>query len=144
MMAMYTDDEPIGVQDIWANDFARTRSVGTGSWVTRSQQGKGFGTKARAAVLELAFTCLGAGEARTEYYDGNIASERVSRKLGYVNNGKRLAYLEGSGQITEHHLRLTKEKWEQTRSRQQAVIAGFECCASMFGLGRGATDERPA
>ena len=100
-LAVYMDDEPVGVQDIWANDFFRARSVGTCSWITRSRQGKGFGTESRSAVLEFAFSCLMAGEARTEYYHGNIASERVSRKLGYVNNGERLTYREGSGQITE-------------------------------------------
>jgi RimJ/RimL family protein N-acetyltransferase len=141
VMAVYMDNEPIGVQDMWANDFARIRSVGTGSWVTRSLQGKGYGAEARAAILELAFTCLGAGEARTECYDGNIASEMVSRKLGYVTNGERLAYLEGTGQITEYHLRLTKAKWEQARSGQRATIAGFERCACMFGLNSSAPDE---
>jgi RimJ/RimL family protein N-acetyltransferase len=133
-IALIVDDEPVGIQDIWANDFARVRSVGTGSWITRSRQGKGFGTEARSAVLEFAFSCLSAGEARTDYHDGNIASERVSRKLGYVNNGERLTYRDGSGQITEYHLRLTRERWEQTRSRQRAVIAEFERCAAMFGL----------
>jgi RimJ/RimL family protein N-acetyltransferase len=51
-MAVFMDDEPMGVQDIWANDFARVRSVGTGSWITRPRQGKGFGNEARSAVLE--------------------------------------------------------------------------------------------
>jgi RimJ/RimL family protein N-acetyltransferase len=46
------------------SDFARLRSVGTGSWVTRSEQGRGYGTEARLAVLELAFGHLGAEEAR--------------------------------------------------------------------------------
>lgn len=143
-MAVFMDDEPMGVQDIWANDFARARSVGTGSWITRPRQGKGFGTEARSAVLELAFSCLGADEARTEYHDGNIASEKVSCKLGYVNNGEHLTYREGSGQITEYYLRLTRERWEQTRNGQRAVIAGFERCASMFGLDSSATQDLPA
>jgi RimJ/RimL family protein N-acetyltransferase len=133
VMAVYADDEPIGVQDMWASDFARTRSVGTGSWITRSQQGKGLGTEARAAILELAFSSLGAEEARTEYYDGNVASERVSRKLGYAANGERLAYLEGSGQVTEYHLRLTRDAWEQGESGR-VTIAGAERCLSMFGM----------
>lgn len=142
-LAVYMDDEPVGVQDIWADDFVRARSVGTGSWITRSRQGKGFGTESRSAVLEFAFSCLSADEARTEYYHGNIASERVSRKLGYVNNGERLTYREGSGQITEYHLRLTRERWQQTRNGQRAVIAGFSRCASMFGLAESVTQELP-
>lgn len=142
-MAVYMDDEPVGVQNIWANDFARARSVGTGSWITRSRQGKGVGTESRSAVLEFAFSCLGAGEAQTEYLHGNIASERVSRKLGYVNNGERLTFREGSGQITQYHLRLTRERWQQTRNGQRAVIAGFSRCASMFGLADSVRQELP-
>lgn len=142
-LAVYMDDELVGVQDIWASDFVRARSVGTGSWITRSRQGKGFGTESRSAALEFAFSCLMAGEARTEYYHGNIASERVSRKLGYVNNGERLTYREGSGQITEYHLRLTRERWQQTRNGKRAVIAGFRRCASMFGLADSVTQELP-
>jgi hypothetical protein len=42
-----------------ATDFARIRSVGTGSWITRSEQGHGNGTEAGATVLELAFGQLG-------------------------------------------------------------------------------------
>src|SRR6266446_5309029 len=59
-LAVYLDGRPVGVQDMWAHDFARVRSVGTASWITRGEQGLGYGTEARAAVLELAFGQLGA------------------------------------------------------------------------------------
>jgi hypothetical protein len=29
-LAIYLGDQPIGIQDVWANDFARVRSVDTG------------------------------------------------------------------------------------------------------------------
>ena len=54
-LAVFADGEPIGRQDLFADDFRRVRSVGTGSWLTRSCQGQGYGSEARAAVLELAF-----------------------------------------------------------------------------------------
>ena|SRR5271154_2928424 len=54
-LAVYLDGRPVGVQDVWASDFARVRSVGTGSWITRTDQGHVYGTEARQAVLELAF-----------------------------------------------------------------------------------------
>lgn len=85
-LGVFLGGTPVGVQDMWANDFAHARSVGTGSWISRPQQGHGYGTEARAAVLELAFGWLGAEEACTEYLDGNAASEQVSRKLGYRDN----------------------------------------------------------
>ena len=86
-LAIYLEERPIGVQDMWAADFARLRSVGTGSWIRRDRQGQGYGTEGRTAVLELAFGQLGAEEACTEYLDGNHASEKVSRKLHYTGNG---------------------------------------------------------
>ena len=85
-LAVFADSEPIGIQGRWADDFAQCRSVGTGSWITRSRQGRGYGTEARAAVLQLAFGHLGGLEAHTEYLDGNRVSERVPRKLGYTRN----------------------------------------------------------
>lgn len=91
LLVVFAGGEPVGVQNMWADDFARCRSVGTGSWITRSRQGRGYGTEARAAVLQLAFGHLGALEAHTEYLDGNRASERVSRKLGYpLRTARRL------------------------------------------------------
>lgn len=105
-LAIYRGERPIGVQDVWANDFARVRSVGTGSWISRGEQGRGYGTEARAAVLDLVFGQLGAGEACTEYLEGNFASEKVSRKLGYTGNGQHLVYREDTGQTTEYRLRL--------------------------------------
>ena len=46
-------------------------------------QGRGIGTEMRTAVLELAFTGLGATAAVSEWLDGNAKSERVSERLGY-------------------------------------------------------------
>jgi len=67
--------EPVGMQDVWAEEFALRPSVGT---------------EIRAAVLDLAFG-LGALEAVTEYTEGNYASEWVSSKLGCASNGQRTA-----------------------------------------------------
>ncbi len=133
LLAIYRDDRPIGIQDMWANDFARVRSVGTGSWVTRGEQGHGYGTEARAAVLELAFGQLGAEEARTEYLDGNRASEKVSRKLGYTDNGQHLVHRDDTGRMTEYRLRLDRPGWEKTRYDIPCQITGIDACRSMFG-----------
>ncbi|HEX6525719.1 MAG TPA: GNAT family protein [Streptosporangiaceae bacterium] len=133
-LAIYLDGQPIGIQDMWASDFARLRSVGTGSWVTRSEQGHGYGTEARLAVLELAFGHLGAQEACTEYLDGNHASEKVSRKLGYTGNGQHLVYRDDTGRTTEYRLRLDRRTWHENRDGTTAIITGLTPCLAMFGL----------
>jgi Acetyltransferase (GNAT) domain len=78
-------------------------SPGSARWIpgSRREQGHGYGTAARAAVLELAFGPLGAEEAGPEYLEGNHASERVSRKLGYVGNGQHLVHRDDTATTTE-------------------------------------------
>jgi RimJ/RimL family protein N-acetyltransferase len=133
-LAVFADAEPIGMQDLWAEEFALRRSVGTGSWVTRTGQGSGYGTEARAAVLELAFGHLGAIEALTEYTEGNVASERVSRRLGYVPNGQRAAHRDDAGRVTEYQLRLDRSAWESRARRDRIAVTGLGPCLPMLGL----------
>jgi RimJ/RimL family protein N-acetyltransferase/predicted GNAT family acetyltransferase len=86
-LVAFEDGRPVGTQGLSSRSFARTRRVGTGSWLGREQQGRGLGTEMRAAALELAFAGLGAEEAWSAAHDGNEASRRVSAKLGYVAAG---------------------------------------------------------
>lgn len=79
--------EPVGVQDIRADNFAALRVVETGSWLGRDHQGRGIGTRMRLAVLHLAFDRLGAMAAESGAFDDNPASQRASRSIGYVENG---------------------------------------------------------
>ncbi|MEU0571534.1 GNAT family N-acetyltransferase [Nonomuraea sp. NPDC005983] len=113
-LAIRVDGMAVGVQNLWATDFATVRSVETGSWITREQQGKGYGTEARAAVLELAFAYLHAAEAYTSYVEGNVASERVCHKLGYVYNGRRTFSRDGVRTV-EHCMLLEAPRWASHR-----------------------------
>jgi RimJ/RimL family protein N-acetyltransferase len=133
-LTIYLDRQPIGSQDLWADDFARLRTVGTGSWITRTRQGHGYGTEARAAVLELAFAHLGAEEACTEYVDGNHASAQVSRKLGYTSNGQHSIHHNDTGRTTEYRLRLDRPTWNQNRSDTPCTISGTGPCLALFGV----------
>lgn len=77
----------IGVQDLTARSFPLLRTVETGSWLTRSVHGRGFGTEMRAGVLQFAFDHLDATAATSGAADWNSASLGVSRRLGYSPNG---------------------------------------------------------
>jgi RimJ/RimL family protein N-acetyltransferase len=134
-LGVYLGERPIGTQDMWANDFARLRSVGTGSWISRDEQGHGYGTEARVAVLELAFGHLGADEACTEYLDGNHASERISRKLGYTDNGQHQVHRDNIGRLTEYRLRLDRDTWLKTQHDIPCDVRGFDACRASFGFG---------
>ena len=86
-LVVFRDGAPIGVQTITAREYAATREVSTGSFLGKDHQGQGYGTEQRAAVLELAFRGLGARAALSGALEGNIASMRVSEKLGYRVTG---------------------------------------------------------
>lgn len=86
------------------------REVGTGSWLGRQYQGQGIGTAIRAAVLALAFDRLGAQFATSAAYPHNAASLAVSRKLGYVRDG-RDRHLNRGQPADLIRLRLDRETW---------------------------------
>lgn len=106
----FLDGNPIGSQSIEAEDFAVKREVVTGSWLGAPYQGRGLGTEQRAAVLELAFAGLAAEVALSGSLVHNIASQRVSEKLGYRMTGTRT--VAPRGEPVEHYdYRLERADW---------------------------------
>ncbi|MGB5953023.1 MAG: GNAT family protein [Ornithinimicrobium sp.] len=79
----------VGMQDMHARDFGQTRHIDTGSWLGLAHHGRGTGTLMRQLVVGFAFDELGALECESGYIVGNHASAAVSRKTGYVRNGRR-------------------------------------------------------
>ena len=131
--AAIVDGRPIGVQDVCAQDFSHRRSVATGSWIGTEFQRRGFGTEMRAAVLWLAFECLGALVAESAYLDRNTASARVSEKLGYVANGERITAPKGEP-IKQHLVRVTPASWR--RELVAVTVEHLEPCLDLLGVAR--------
>jgi RimJ/RimL family protein N-acetyltransferase len=131
-LAVWADGELIGTQGLEADDFAATRTVQTGSWLGQRFQGAGYGTEMRAAVLALAFERLGARVANSGAVEGNIASARVSEKLGYEPAGE--GFLSPRGEpVREQRFQLTRERWESL-DRPPVQVEGLEACLPLFGL----------
>jgi RimJ/RimL family protein N-acetyltransferase len=129
--AVLHEGRAIGTQDVNAEDFAGGRSVSSGSWLTRSAQGRGFGVEMRAAVLHLAFAGLGALEAQTSAWIDNPASQRVSLRLGYVHEGEQS--LARRGEPTRHlRYRLTREAWQREHF-DGIELHGLEPCLALLG-----------
>jgi RimJ/RimL family protein N-acetyltransferase len=102
--------ELVGTQSLVAEHFANEKIVSTGSWLGRAAQGRGIGTEMRAAVLELAFRGLGALAATSGWLEGNLASARVSEKLGYTETG--ISEISPRGVVVPHHdMRLDRARW---------------------------------
>jgi RimJ/RimL family protein N-acetyltransferase len=129
-LGIWFEGEPVGVQALESTDFARTRTVGTGSWLGQRFQGRGLGTEMRTAVLELAFRGLGAEKARSGAIDGNVASLRVSEKLGYRVIGR--GTVDPRGVPVEHtDVELRREDWQPPVAVE---IEGIGPCLPLFGV----------
>jgi RimJ/RimL family protein N-acetyltransferase len=128
-LVTFLDGRPIGAQGMGAERFAEQRTVVTGSWLGAPFQGQGFGTEMRAAVLELAFRGLGAQIAKSGAMQGNIASTRVSEKLGYEPAGEGTRSPRRQP-VPEIRYRLRRDTW---RSPIRVEIDALEPARPLFG-----------
>ena len=137
--AVVVDGEVAGVQSVMSEHFPVLRTVGTGSWLGQSYQGKGIGKDMRAAALHFAFAGLGAVRAETAAYDDNVQSIGVTRALGYTENGDDVALRRGEAG-RQVRFAMDRARWEQRR-RDDIEIVGLDACLPLFGL---AADLSPA
>ncbi|MGI8885959.1 MAG: GNAT family N-acetyltransferase [Gaiellaceae bacterium] len=122
--------ELVGTQTVLATNFFRRQRVATGSWVGRAHQRRSIGTEMRAAVLELAFRGLGAVEAESSWLEGNIASKRVSEKLGYGERGVGEKSPRGVP-VREYGVAIERSAWV---CPVPVTIEGLEPCLPLFGI----------
>jgi RimJ/RimL family protein N-acetyltransferase len=132
------DRQVVGTQGAFADDFAITRTVTTGSWLGRAHQGQGLGQEMRAAVLHLVFAALGAERAETDAVEDNGPSLGVTTKLGYRPNGDVVDATNGKRTRLLRFL-LERPGWEAIR-RDDIEVVGLEPCLELFGLGTPADD----
>jgi RimJ/RimL family protein N-acetyltransferase len=129
-LGVWENGELAGVQALFGKDFAESRAVGTGSWLGQRFQRRGIGTEMRTAVLELAFRGLGAEVARSGAVDGNLASLRVSEKLGYRVVGSGTVSPRGV-EVEHTDVELRREHW---RPPCTVEIEGLGTCLPLFGV----------
>lgn len=121
----------VGAQDLLAEDFARSRTVTTGSWLARQHQGRGLGKEMRSAVLHLAFAGLGAERAETSAWHDNAPSLGVTRSLGYRANGEHVQLRRDAYDVQLDFV-LTRDDWTRRR-RDDITIEGLEPCLALLG-----------
>ncbi len=136
-LAAFLDGVVIGAQGLYADEFARLRTVRSGSWLGREHQGRGLGKEMRVAILALAFDGLGAEVAETQAFADNAASIGVSRAVGYQENGVGRMAPQGVARDTIR-FRLTRERWLRERAARgfpHVGIDGLEPSLPLFGIG---------
>lgn len=131
LLAVWHEEEFLGVQDLGAKDFATLRTVSTGSWLKQSAQGRGFGKEMRSAVVGYAFDYLNAEIAESEAAVWNKQSLGVSTSLGYEPNGTfRHAWGEKVEEVQK--VRLTPTTFKRPDWTLQ--VQGHEALKTYLGL----------
>ncbi|OLT11299.1 GNAT family N-acetyltransferase [Pseudonocardia sp. CNS-139] len=125
------DGRVIGSQGVHGTHFAVVRSVLTGSWIGLRHQGRGIGTEMRAAVLAFAFDHLGAVRARSGAFTDNLASLRVSERLGYRRNGSEWVPRRG---VPAEQVRLVVTPETFVRPDWELEVDGLDACRPLLGL----------
>ncbi|MEZ5194725.1 MAG: GNAT family protein [Nocardioides sp.] len=127
----------VGMQDLHAQDFAQTRHVETGSWLGRAHQGVGTGTLMRQLVVGFAFDELGADSCGSGYLAGNHASAAVSRKVGYVDNGRqRIVQHTRAGKTGVDEQRVVVTPATFVRPVDEVAVAGADRVRRFLGIER--------
>jgi len=124
------EGDVVGVQGCHAENFAKSRVAGTGSWLGRAHQGQGIGKEMRAAVLHFLFAGLDAQRCESGAWHDNAPSLGVSRSLGYVENGDMIAVRRDTAD-RQIRLLLTREEWE-SRRRDDIEISNLDACVEFL------------
>jgi RimJ/RimL family protein N-acetyltransferase len=135
-LAVLVDGAPVGLQSVSGfEQWPQRRTVGTTSWLIAPFQGRGLGTRARAAVLDLAFVHLDAGAAKSWALEDNTASLTVSTSLGYRFVDSHVLVEDGR-ELTEHVYELRREDWltSAARRRYTPVITGVDALVRQLAV----------
>ncbi|MGN8246196.1 GNAT family N-acetyltransferase [Cellulomonas soli] len=133
-LAVLHEGRPVGIQAIAARDYPVTRTVTSGSWLGRTYQGRGIGTRMRLAVLHLAFDGLGAQVACTDAFADNAASNGVTRRIGYLADGQEILEREGLPALSLRY-RLERADWDRRppELRPEVSLDGADAVREFLG-----------
>ena len=131
-LALVRRGEVLGVQGAFATDFPVTRTAETGSWLGRRHQGQGLGTTMRWMMLHLLFEGLGAQVATTAAFVDNPASQAVTRRIGYTQNGLDRVAREGAA-VESRRFVLSRSDWSSS-PRPEVTLSGVEPVRELLGL----------
>ena len=75
-----------------------------GYWVGKQYWGQGIATEASYALLAFGFDNLRQTKIQAGYFDGNDASARVLKKLGFVRLGRTKLFSKSQNQVLCDHM----------------------------------------
>jgi len=111
------DDHHLGNVSIWFT--SRANHVGeVGYWVNSDATGTGIGTEATARALQVGFEELKMHRITARIATGNIASERIVQKLGFLKEGTLRDEVRVGSRWLDHTIwGLLEREWRMERPR---------------------------
>lgn len=115
------DGVHVGQSGIHGIDYHHSRAL-TGSFIGEaSERGKGYGTESAQLRAQFAFESLGLRLLTSAYLEPNPRSAAMQAKVGYVEYGRLpAAYWKNGAWRTEVLTLLTRERWQEMRTKQRA------------------------
>ena len=132
LLGVWLDGVLVGCQGFETTDYLVTRTGETGSWLGLAYQGRGIGTAMRQAICAFVFDHLDAEEVTSGAFVDNPASLAVSRKVGYVENGRRRLQRRDGELAVEQQLVLTRERL--VRGPHELEVDGVAAFRRSVGL----------
>jgi len=113
------DDEDIHIGNASVWFVSRANAVGeVGYWIRSDMVRKGIGTEATARVLQVAFEELDMHRVTARVAVGNVGSERVVQKLGFLKEGTLRDEVKVGGRWLDHSVwGLLENEWRYERRR---------------------------
>lgn len=104
------EGRPVGLQTLEGLDFEPARVCETTSFLTPDARGRRLGVLMRSAVLAYAFERWDAARCTSAARPDNVASQRVSERVGYRFAGRREPVVAGHPRPI-HVYEMTREMW---------------------------------
>lgn len=94
-------DRHVGNVSVWPTSVQN--QVGeVGYWIRTTDTGRGFGTEAAAVAIGIGFNELALHKVVLRIAVGNVASERIAEKLGFVYEGVLRDEVKVGGRWLDH------------------------------------------
>ncbi len=82
-----------------------------GYWLGEPFWGRGYGTEAAGALVDLAFRATGVDVLHASCRTGNAASRRVLEKCGFVHAGEGVLHSRAAGEVSATYFELERDRW---------------------------------
>lgn len=118
-----TVDNPkrhIGNVSVWPT--SQQNHIGeVGYWIRSDEIGRGYGGEATARATQIAFEEMGLHKVQLRIAVGNVASDRIAEKLGFVQEGILRDEVKIGGRWLDHTIwSMLEEEWLSHRDRHRA------------------------